>query len=50
MLRVLDSKKRVLEQMIKGSGATITEKPLFLPKKCQLFGLKQHFWGMSGQL
>ena len=36
--------------MIKGSGATITKKPLFLPKKCQYFGLKQHFWGMSGQL
>ena len=33
--------------MIKGSGANITA---FLPKKCQFFGLKQHFWGMSGQL
>ena len=40
----------VLEQMIKGSGATITKKPLFLPKKCKFFGLKQHFTGMSGQL
>ena len=33
----------VLEQMIKGSGATITKKLVFLPKECQLFGLKQHF-------
>ena len=40
----------VLEQMIKGSAANITKKPLFLPKKCQFFGLQQHFWGMSGQL
>ena len=40
----------VFEQMIKGSGATITKKPLFLPKKCQFFGPKQHFWDMSGQL
>ena len=36
--------------MIKGSGATITKKTLFLPKKFLFFGLQQHFWGMSGQL
>ena len=35
---------------MKGSGATITKKPYFVPKKCQFFGLKKHFWGMSGQL
>ena len=40
----------MLEQVIKGSGATITKKPLFLPKKSHFFGLKQHFGGMSGQL
>ena len=36
--------------MIKDFGATFTKKPHFLPKECQFFGLKQHFWGMSGQL
>ena len=40
----------VLEQMIKGFEATITKKPLLLPKKSHFFGLKQHFWGMSGPL
>ena len=40
----------ILEQMIKGSGATITKKPPFLHKKSHFFGLKKDFWGMSGQL
>ena len=34
-------------------GATITKKPHFLPKNGQkrpFFGLKQCFWGVSGQL
>ena len=37
-------------QMIKGLGATITKNPHFLPKSANCFCLKQHFWGMSGQL
>ena len=41
---------RVLRQMIKGLGATITKNPHFLPKNANFLFLKQHFWGMSGQL
>ena len=46
----LEPEWSAVEQMIKGSGANITKKPLSLRKKCQFFGLQQHFWGMSGQL
>ena len=41
---------RVLRQLIKGSGATITKNLHFLPKNANFFCLEQHFWGMSGQL
>ena len=43
-----------LEQVIECFGAAITKKNrIFCPKmakKMPLFGLKQRFWGLSGQL
>ena len=53
ILRMLDSKKRVLKCFAandQGFRSHDYQKPAFLPKKCQFFGPKQHFWGMSGQL
>ena len=45
---------RVLEQVIEFLGAAITKKNRFfcpkMAKKKTFFGLKQCFWGLSGQL
>ena len=45
---------KVLEQVIEFFGAAITKKTAFFapkwPKKTTFFGLKQCFWGLSGQL
>ena len=57
ILKVLESKKRVWQFF--GAGHRVfrsrhhQKKPHFLPKngrKMPFFGLKQRFWGLSGQL
>ena len=46
--------RKILEQVIECFGAAITKKkPHFLPKngkKMPFCSLKQHFWGLTGQL